>query len=160
MTILKGGNYGTTNSCSVAIAFLSSKSLEIVETKNNDQSRILKLDIKICDKEVLRINLYNVNTEKEQLDTLTKLSEMLNSIPNTINKNEILGSDFNLFFDTFLETQSRNLILKKKSLAKLIEIKGTLDICDIWRIRTLKSKHFTFHQKHVLVVFKEDWITF
>ena len=106
------------------------------------------------------VNIYNANTEKEQLDTLTKLSEMLNSIPNTINKNEILGSDFNLFFDTFLETQSRNLILKKKSLAKLIEIKGTLDICDIWRIRTLKSKHFTFHQKHVLVVFKEDWITF
>ena len=66
------------------------------------------------------VNIYNANTEKEQLDTLTKLSEMLNSIPNTINKNEILGGDFNLFFDTFLETQSRNLILKKKSLAKLI----------------------------------------
>ena len=59
----------------------------MVETKNNDQSRILKLDIKICDKEVLRINLYNVNTEKEQLDTLTKLSEMVKSIPNILNKN-------------------------------------------------------------------------
>ena len=59
----------------------------IVETKNNDQSRILKLDIKICDKEVLRINLYNANTEKEQLDTLTKLSEMVKSIPNILNKN-------------------------------------------------------------------------
>ena len=55
--------------------------------KNNDQSRILKLDIKICDKEVLRINLYNVNTEKEQLGTLTKLSEMVKSIPNILNKN-------------------------------------------------------------------------
>ena len=71
----------------VAIAFLSSKSLEIVETKNNDQSRILKRDIKICDKEVIRINLYNANTEKEQLDTLTKLSEMVKSIPNILNKN-------------------------------------------------------------------------
>ena len=65
-----------------------------------------------------------------------------------------------MFFDTSLETQGRNLILKTKSLAKLIEVKGTLDICDIWRIRTPKSKHFTFHQKHVLAVFKEDWITF
>ena len=83
----KGETHGTTNSCSVAIAFLSSKSLEIVETKNNDQSRILKLDIKICDKEVIRINLYNANTEKEQLDTLTKLSEMVKSIPNILNKN-------------------------------------------------------------------------
>ena len=31
-------------------------------------------------------NLYNANIEKEQLDTLTKLSEMLNSIPNIVNK--------------------------------------------------------------------------
>ena len=55
---------------------------EVVETRNDDQGRILILDIKICDKELLLVNLYNANTEKEQLDTLTKLSEMLNSIPN------------------------------------------------------------------------------
>ena len=59
----------TTNSCGVAIAFLGSKSLEVVETKNDDQGKILILDIKICDKELLLVNLYNANTEKEQLDT-------------------------------------------------------------------------------------------
>ena len=106
---------GTTNSFGVAIAFLGSKPLEVVETKNDDQSRILILDIKICDKELLLANLYNANTEKEQLDALTKLSEMLNSIPSS----------------TSLETQGGNPILKKKSLAKLIEIKETLDLCDI-----------------------------
>ena len=53
--------------------------------------------MKICDIELLLVNLYNGNTIKEQLDTLTKLSEMLNSIPNTINKNVIPGGDFNLF---------------------------------------------------------------
>ena len=81
-------SHGTTNSCGVAIAFLGSKSLEVVDTKNDRQGRILVLDIKICDKELLLVNLYNANTEKEQLDTLIKLSEMLNSIPNIINKNE------------------------------------------------------------------------
>ena len=74
---------------------------------------------------------------------------MLNSIPNIINKNVILGGDFNLFFNTSLETQGGNPILKKKSLAKLIEIKETLDLCDIWRIRNPKSKHFTFHQNRL-----------
>ena len=29
-------SHGTTNSCGVAIAFLGSKSLEVVESKNND----------------------------------------------------------------------------------------------------------------------------
>ena len=126
-----------------------SKSLEVVETKNDDQGRILILDIKIFDKELLLVNLYNANTEKEQLDTLTKVSEMLKSIPNIINKNLILGDDFSLFFNTSLETQDGNPILKKTSSAKLIEIKETLYLCDIWRTSNLKSKRFTFHQNHV-----------
>ena len=93
------------------IAFLGSKSLEVVETKNDDQGRILILDIKICDKELLLVKLYNANTEKEQLYTLTKLSKMLNSIPNIVNKNIILKGDFNLFFNTSPETQGGNSIL-------------------------------------------------
>ena len=56
---------------------------------------------------------------------------MLNSISNLINKNVILGGYFCLFFNTLLETQGRNMILKKKSLGKLTEIKKTLDLCDI-----------------------------
>ena len=105
-------------------------------------------DIQICDKELLLVNLYNTNTEKEQLDTLIKLSEVLNSIPNTVNKNEILGGDFNLFFNISFETQGGNPILKKKSLTELIETKESLDLRDLWRIRDPKSKRFTFHQNH------------
>ena len=74
---------------------------------------------------------------------------MLNSIPNTKNKNVIFGGDFNLFFDFSLETQGRNSILRKKSLAKPTEKMETLDLRDIWRIRNCKLKPFTFHQNHV-----------
>ena len=41
-----------------------------------------------------------------------------------------------------------NPTLKKKSLDKLIEFKETCDLCDIWRVRNMKSKRFTFTQKH------------
>ena len=58
-------SHGTTNCCSITIAFLGSKSLEVVETKNDDQGRNLIVDIKICDKQLLLVNLYNGNTEKE-----------------------------------------------------------------------------------------------
>ena len=54
-----------------------------------------------------------------------------------------------MFFNTSLETQGGNPIFKKKSLAKLTEIKETLDLCDIWRVWNPKSKRFTFHQNHV-----------
>ena len=36
-------SHGATNSCDVAIAFLGSKSLEVVETKNDDQGRMQTL---------------------------------------------------------------------------------------------------------------------
>ena len=74
------------------------------EPKKDDQGIFLILYIKICDKELLLVNLYNANTEKGQLHTLTKLSEMLNSTSNTINKNVILVGDFNFFFKNSLET--------------------------------------------------------
>ena len=60
-----------------------------------------------------------------------------------------MGGDLNLFFNSSFETPGRNPILKNKYLAKLIEIKETLDLCDIWRIRNPKSRRFTFHQNHV-----------
>ena len=97
-------SHGTINSCCIAIAILGSKSLAVVETKNDGQGRILILDIKSCDKELLLVNLYHANTEKEQLDTLTKLCQMLNRIPNMVNRNVILGRDLNLFFNTSVQT--------------------------------------------------------
>ena len=38
--------------------------------------------------------------------------------------------------------------MKKKSLAKLIELKESYDLCDIWRVRNMKSRQFTFTQQH------------
>ena len=36
------------------------------------------------------------------------------------------------------------LYFKRKSLAKLNELKEAYDLCDIWRIRNTKAKRFTF----------------
>ena len=39
--------------------------------------------------------------------------------------------------------------MKKKSIAKLIQIKEKFDLCEIRRIRNLKIKRFTFRQQHI-----------
>ena len=52
------------------------------------------------------------------------------------NKQIVFGGDFNLIFDCKLETNGGNPVLKKKSLAKSTEINKSLNLCDIWRIRT------------------------
>ena len=66
-----------------------------------------------------------------------------------LTKNIIFGGDFNLIFDCKFNASGRNPILKKKSLAKLIEIKETLYSSDIGRIRNPNVKRFTFWQNHV-----------
>ena len=59
-----------------------------------------------------------------------------------------MTEDFNLFFDSKLDAQGGNSTFKKKSLAKLIRFKETYELCDIWRVRNMNSKRFTFTQKH------------
>ena len=93
-------SHGATKFCGAAFAFLGSKVLEVVGTKNN-RGRIFIFDIKICDKELIL-----VNNEKhwKRVDRYSlKPSGILNSIPNIMNKNAILGGAFNLFFNTLLQ---------------------------------------------------------
>ena len=72
---------------------------------------------------LLLINLYNANTEYEQLSTLSDFSNMLEKVDDINNKSIKFGGDFNLFFEAKLEAQEGNPVLKKKTLAKLIQIK-------------------------------------
>ena len=64
-------------------------------------------------------------------------------------KNSVFGGDFNLIFDCKFDASGGNPILKKKSLAKLTEIKEALFLSDIWRIRNHNVRRFTFRQNHV-----------
>ena len=57
--------------------------------------------------------------------------------------------DLNLIFDCKFDASGGNPIFKKKSLAKLIETKESLYLCDTWRIRNPDVKRFTFPQNHV-----------
>ena len=53
------------------------------------------------------------------------------------------------FLIVSFDASGGNPTLKKKSLAKLIEIKETLYFCDIWRIWNPNVKRFTSWQNHV-----------
>ena len=92
------------------------------------------------------INLFNANTENEQIDVLSSLFELLEEFDISPTNELVMTGDFNMFFKSNLEAQGRNPNLKQKSFAKPIEFKETYDLCDTWRVRNTKSKLFT--QKH------------
>ena len=74
---------------------------------------------------------------------------MLKTIKDLYNNHIVLAGDFNFFFDTSLDSYGDKQTLKKKSIAKFIELKERLDLFDIWRIRNLKTKSYIFRQKDV-----------
>ena len=81
--------------------------------RNRQKWSILLLDVILHEQNFVLVNLHNANTEKDQLNTIDELKEMLKSVNNISAKQTIIGADFNLYFDSLLESQDKNLILKK-----------------------------------------------
>ena len=142
-------SHGKTNLCGVAIGFYGSKTIEQINKISDKSGRILLVEATITDTVFVLINIYNGNTESEHLQTLSDLVSIIDKVEDIQSKNIVLGGDFNVIFDISIESLGGNPCLKKKSIAKLIQIKEKSDLCDIWRIRNPKIKRFTFRQQHI-----------
>ena len=59
-----------------------------------------------------------------------------------------MAESFILLFDSKLDVKGENPTINKKSLAKIIGLKGKYHLCDKWRVTDMKSKQFTFAQKN------------
>ena len=123
---------------------LWNQKIEVINKKCDYYGRILLLEINIDDRIFVLINIYNTNNELDQVKTFTDLSEILERVDNIQNKNIIFVGDFNIIFDSFLDAQGGNPILKKHAVAKTIQIKQRLNLVDIWRIRNPKTKRYNF----------------
>ena len=141
-------SHGKTNSCGVAIGYSGNKPFSLIDEFKDNHGRLLVLEVEIDSEILVLINFYNANAELEQISTLTELNDVIMNIKNVKNKNIILGGDFNLHFDSKLEAKGGKPVLKKKSIAKMIGLLENFDLCDIWRIRNLKKKRYTFRLNH------------
>ena len=74
--------HGKTNSCGLAIDYYGKKSFELLNKFNDKSGRVLIIEVKIENEVLSLINLYNANTENEQLSTLSDLSNILEKIDN------------------------------------------------------------------------------
>ena len=70
-------NKSKTNSCSVLITFYGNMNVVVKNQFSDDNRSILILEVTIDDTEYLLVNLYNANTEQEQLKTQQDLSVTL-----------------------------------------------------------------------------------
>ena len=54
------------------------------------------------------VNIYNANTEFEQLETLSDLVSVIDKVKDIQSKDIVLGGDFNVTFDISLESVGEN----------------------------------------------------
>ena len=69
--------------------------------------------MRISDNDFSLMNLYNVNEESEQLNTLA-VSNFLDDITDLHCKNIILGEDFNIFFNLTYKARGGNPKIQKQ----------------------------------------------
>ena len=72
------------------------------------------------------VNLYNVNTEVEQLKTLCDLYLLLDDFLPDDSKNIVIVGDLNLFFDFNSEASGGSPTLKKKSISRSYNLQGNI----------------------------------
>ena len=141
-------SHAPSNSCGVLIAFYGNQDITVKKKLSDKKRRVLVLDTRIDDSDFLLINIYNANTEKEQVSVLDELTTILSTFENTLNHVTFAG-DFNIFFDASLDAKGGTPTLNSRSINKLIELNEKFDLCDIWRIRNPKKRKYTFRQKHL-----------
>ena len=125
---------------------MGTKALNILNIKCDNLGRILIIEVRIDDSIFVLINIYNANTEPEQLHT--DLLNILETFKGKQNKNVVLGGDFKVVLNPSLDSEGGKPVFKKQTTAKLIQVIKNLDLCDIWIIRNPKRKRLTFRQHH------------
>ena len=83
-------SHGTSNSRGVLVVYLGSESFVVKNKINDDAGHILILDVTIDDNDYILVNIYNANTETEQIKVLNNLHLFLDSLDVHQNKQIIL----------------------------------------------------------------------
>ena len=112
-------SHGVTNSCGVLIAYVGKMSFIFNKQKTDKAGGILILNITIDTEQCILINLFNANTETEQVIILEELENLLTNFDISQNKRIIFAGYFNIFFNSKLEAKGGKPLLKRKSIAKI-----------------------------------------
>ena len=73
-------SHGTSQSCGVLIAYFGNLNFSVNKQIGDKNRRILILDVNIDEIKYVLVNIYNANTEAEQVQALSKRSELMKNI--------------------------------------------------------------------------------
>ena len=130
------------------IGYLGNKKFSVNKICKDNNGRVLIIETEIETETFMLLNLYNWNSETEQLQTLSNVDLLLSDFSLDDTKTIVFAGDFNLFFNQKIEATGGNSVLKKKSISKVLQITEKYDLIDIWRVTNPSSTRFTFRKNH------------
>ena len=77
------------------------------------------IEVKTDDSVFVLINIYNANTESEQLHTLNNLINILETFEDIWDKSVVLGGDFNVIFNPSLNSEGGKPVITKENISKV-----------------------------------------
>ena len=144
-------SHGTNLAKGCLIGFGENLHYSVTKEYKDNEGRFLMIECSIQDQPFLIINLYNPNTESEQVRVIEDLEKLIDTIDSDHAYQMILGGDFNFIFDVNLDSNGGNSKLKLSSIRAITSLTNTRDLVDIWRTRNPELRRFTFRQPNPLI---------
>ena len=139
-------NNGSSNSRGTMIAFTKTFEYQQLKYASDSEGRIQLCSILHNDEKLLLINVYNENTEQNQITLLKKLYTLLENFNNILDHEIIMGGDWNFILDNHLDAEGGSKALKLSSISELTKINEKFDLCDIFRLRHPDTRRFSYRQ--------------
>ena len=117
------------------IGHLGSNKIKVNRIKNDNQGRILIVDTGIDEETFVLINLYNANTESEEIKNFNELDQLLSAFFLDSNKKSTTCRVFRFILGSKsggIRWQTR---FEKKSISKLLQKFEQNNLVGIWKIR-------------------------
>ena len=117
-------NHGSSNSRGTLIAFTKRFEKKVLRYIDDKNGRIQILTFEHKKKKFMIINVYNNNTEKEQVETLKKIDTLMGSFDDINEYSIIAGGDWNFILDKKLDAYGGSPKLKLHSIAEHTKLKN------------------------------------
>lgn len=149
---------GKSNSCGVATLISKNLNYTINWDKHDDKGRILALNAKINNEDIIIINCYFPTKDKQKDQTLT-LKKLESIVSEFSSESFVIGGDFNVVMDTkFDKKGGTDPALESKDIRLNINtFLETFNLVDIMRIQNPHKLLFTWHAKKSRIYSRLDY---
>ena len=131
---------------------------KLISSKIHPSGRYILLEVEIQDLPFVLLNIYAPNKCAEQCVFFSKLSEELKDLVTDADKSVVVGGDFNVILDQYLDGRGGNK--KRKDSVQYHDVEVMIiehDLVDMWRIRNPTDTRFTWRQKSPLIQRRLDY---